>query len=462
MHSGTAGTRGLSLPTKILLGLLLGAALGIGLNLLWPAPAPGRAPSAAHVELAWWADNVARPAGDVFLRLLFMVVVPLVFSSLVLGIAGLGGMDNVGRVGGRTLLWFVGTTALAVCLGLFLVNLFEPGRSLSQETQQAVMAQFAGEAQQKIEQGKAGTGFSIHTFVNIIPRNIVASAGNEREALGVIFFALLIGLAVNQMPRDRTRAFRETLETLYEACVRILGLAMRLAPYGVFGLIFATTAKLGLDIIVSLLAYVGTAMAGLLFYQFVVLPILGLLFVGVRPLTLLRGLRALLVTAFSTSSSNATLPTTIRTAVEVFGVPRPIAGFVMPLGATMNMNGTALFEGVTVLFLAQVAGIDLSLGQQVIVVLMAVLTAIGAAGVPGGSLPLLTIVLAQVNVPPEMIALILGTDRIVDMTRTMPNVTSDLLCSMWLARTNPAIAGAGGGESSEGDTPYGDAGPAAG
>ena len=186
------------------------------------------------------------------------------------------------------------------------------------------------------------------------------------------------------------------------------------------------------------MVYVGVAMAGLLIHQFVVLPALALFFAGVSPMRLLRGCRSLLVTAFSTSSSNATLPTTIRTAVDEFGVPPQIAGFVMPLGATMNMNGTALFEGVTVLFLAQVAGIELSLVSQLIVVLLSILTAIGTAGVPGGSLPLLAIVLAQVGVEPGMIALILGTDRIVDMTRTMPNVTSDLVCSLWLAKREGA------------------------
>jgi DAACS family dicarboxylate/amino acid:cation (Na+ or H+) symporter len=267
----------------------------------------------------------------------------------------------------------------------------------------------------------------------------------------VICFALLAGIAVSQLPRERTRAFREVLETLYDVCVKIIGLALAIAPIGVFGLIFAVTAKLGLEVISSLLFYVATALTGLLVYQFVVLPTIAFVFAGVRPGRLLGGARTLLITAFSTSSSNATLPTTMRTATEVFGVPKEIAGFVLPLGATMNMNGTALFEGVTVLFLAQVAGIELSLAQQALVVVLAVLTAIGAAGVPGGSLPLLAIVLSQVGVPPESIALILGTDRIVDMTRTMPNVTSDLVCSLWIARREAAAGGAAA--LAQGDSP---------
>jgi Na+/H+-dicarboxylate symporter len=432
-HTNPSGARGLSLPTRILLGLVLGAVVGLALNLSFPD-------GQSRANVVWWADNVAKPAGDIFLRMLFMVVVPLVFSSLVLGVAGLGDVAHLGRLGRRTMVWFVGTTAFAASIGLFLVNVVAPGEGLSDAVREDVMAQFAGDAQARIDQAAAGTGFSIHTFVNIIPRNVFASAGNERETLGVIFFALIVGIAITRLPRERTRVFLDFIETVYEVCAKILGFAMALAPYGVFGLIFAVTAKLGLDIMRSLGAYVVTALAGLLFFQFVVLPALAFFLIGVTPGKLFRGAKALMITAFSTSSSNATLPTTIKTAIEEFNVPKPIAGFVMPLGATMNMNGTALFEGVTVLFLAQVAGVELSLATQAIVIGLAVLTAIGAAGVPGGSLPLLTIVLAQVGVPPEMIALIIGTDRIVDMTRTMPNVTSDLLCSMWLAKTEQVRA----------------------
>jgi len=432
--------RDLTLPTKILVGLLLGAAAGIALNLGY-APAAGEAPSDAYLRVGWWAEQVARPIGDVFLRLLFMIVVPLVFSSLVLGAAGLGDSKNLGHVGGRTMIWFLGTSALAAVLGVLLVDAVQPGVAMSPDTVSELTAQFSQAADQKIIQGQQGTGFSLRTFTNIIPRNVVASAGNEKQALGVILFALLVGVAVSRMPRAKTGAFREALETFYEACVKILGLAMRVAPVGVFGLIFAVTATLGFEVLSALAAYVATAMVGLLLYQFIVLPLLAMLFAGISPWAFLRGTRALMITAFSTSSSNATLPTTIRTAVESFGVPRQIAGFVMPLGATMNMNGTALFLGVTVLFLAQVAGVELSFADQLLVIVLAMLTAVGAAGVPGGSLPLITIVLSQIGVQPELIALIVGTDRIVDMTRTVPNISSDLVCSIWLARKGARASG---------------------
>jgi DAACS family dicarboxylate/amino acid:cation (Na+ or H+) symporter len=422
----------LSLPTRILLGLVLGAAAGTTLNLLL-APAKG-VESVAYDRLQWVANNVANPVGQVFLRLLFMVVVPLVFCSLVCGVAGIGDLRRLGRIGRRTILWFLGTTALATCLGLLLVNAFEPGKSLDAQTALEVKTLFASKAKETMDNAARGTGFGIDTFLSIIPKNVVAAAADPSAALGVIFFALMIGIAVTRLPAERTRVFVDFLQTFYDACVEVLGFAMRLAPYGVFGLVFAVTAKLGLPVIAALGYYVVVAMAGLLLHQFVVLPLLAYGLVGLTPRMFLGRARGLLVTAFSTSSSNATLPTTIRTAVDEFGVPPSVANFVLPLGATMNMNGTALFEGVAVLFLAQVAGVELPLVSQAIVIALAVLTAIGTAGVPGGSLPLLTIVLSQVGVPPDMIGLIIGVDRLVDMTRTMPNVSSDLLCSVWITK----------------------------
>jgi DAACS family dicarboxylate/amino acid:cation (Na+ or H+) symporter len=270
--------------------------------------------------------------------------------------------------------------------------------------------------------------------VDIVPRNVVGAAADNTKVLGLIFFALILGAAAIRMAPERTRALREVLEAVYELSVRVLGWVMQLAPYGVAALIFHATARLGLDVMKLVGFYFLTAMGGLLFFQIVVITALARTFAGLSPGRFYRGVRLLIATAFSTSSSSATMPTTIRTATDEFGAPKEIAGFVMPLGATMNMNGTALFEGVSVLFLAQVYGKDLGFAEQGLVVGMAVLTAIGAAGVPGGSIPLLAVVLATIGVPPEMLALILGVDRLVDMTRTVPNVTSDLVCSLWLAR----------------------------
>ena len=424
--------RGLSLPTKILIGLLVGAGVGVSLNLAY-APPLGGAPTAAWQSVLWWADGVIKPFGDLFLSLLFMVVVPIVFSSLFLGVAGLGSVQKLGSLGGRTLLWFLGTTTFAVLLGITLVAVFEPGKAVSPEVAEQIKQQYLGDAQARIAQGAEAKGW-MQMLVDIVPRNVVGAASDNSKVLGLIFFALILGAASIRTAPERTRVLRELLEAVYELCVRVLGWVMQLAPFGVACLIFHATAKLGIDVMKLVGFYFLTARGGLVVYQLVVITLLAKVFGGLSPGRFYRGCRTLIVTAFSTSSSNATMPTTIRTATDEFGVPKEIAGFVMPLGATMNMNGTALFEGVSVLFLAQVYGADLSLGQQLLVVGMAVLTAIGAAGVPGGSLPLLAVVLTQVGVPAELLALILGVDRLVDMTRTIPNVTSDLVCSLWLAR----------------------------
>jgi Na+/H+-dicarboxylate symporter len=433
MDTGSSRPRGLSLPTKIMIGLVVGAVAGVTLNLLY-APPLGAEKTPEYRELEWWADRIVYPIGQLFLRLLFMVVVPIVFTSLFLGVAGLGSVQALGRLGSRALAWFLATTACAAILGMTLVEVVQPGRRMAPEVAAQIQAAYAPDAAKKIDEGQKGSGFSLSTIVEIVPDNVVGAAADNKKVLGVIFFALILGAAATRLAAERTRALREVLETLYDLCVRVLGWAMQLAPLGVACLIFAATAKLGLDVMKLVGWYFLTAMGGLLFFQFVVLTALARVFAGIRPARFLRGCKTLLLTAFSTSSSNATMPTTIRTATDEFGAPKEIAGFVMPLGATMNMNGTALFEGVSVLFLAQVAGKDFGVGTQLLIIGLAVLTAIGAAGVPGGSLPLLAVVLIQVGLPPEMLALILGVDRLVDMTRTMPNVTSDLVCSLWLSR----------------------------
>ncbi len=422
----SAAPRGMQLHTKILLGLAIGAIAGIAANVLWRE----------SETLAWMIANVADPVGQVFLRLLFMVVVPLVFTSLVLGVAQLGDLSKVGRIGAKTLGFFLLTTAFAAVIGLFLVNTFRPGEGLDPGVRAALMQQFGGQAAEKAATAETN-GFGIQTFVNIIPRNPVDAAA-KGEMLPLIFFALIFGVALTRIPGEAARPVLKVLEGVSYAVTVIIGFAMRVAPYGVAALIFGVTARFGFEVLQSLGWYVIVVLAGLAFHLFVVIPLLSGTLARVAPLDFLRRTRTLMVTAFSTSSSNATLPTTIRTAQQDFGVPREIAGFVMPLGATMNMNGTALFEGITVLFLAQVFGIGLGLQQQLVVVAMSVITAVGAAGVPGGSIPLLVLVLEMVGVPGGGIALILGVDRILDMSRTVPNVCADLLTSLVVARSEGA------------------------
>ena len=421
--SAEAGSPRVPLHVKILTGLGLGAGAGVGSNLLWHG-----APT-----LEWIIRNVANPVGQVFLRMLFMVVVPLVFTTLALGVANLGDLRRLGRVGGKTMGFFVFTTGLAVTLGLIMANLMEPGARLDETTRLGLMQQYAGDAASRVEASQT-MNFGIDTFIAIVPRNFVQAAATG-DMLGVIFFTLIFGIALTRIPKKFSAPVMAVLEGVAEAVIEIIGLAMKLAPYGVAGLIFAVTARFGFEVLGSLALYVIMVLTGLLIHQFITLGLLARFATGMNPLKFFAKMKYVMVTAFSTSSSSATMPTTLRTAEEEFGVPREISGFVVPLGATMNMNGTALFEGMTVLFLAQVFGVDLTIGQQLIVVVMAIVTAIGAAGVPAGSIPLLVMVLVMVGVPGEGIALILGVDRILDMARTVPNVTGDVLTSIVIARS---------------------------
>ena len=410
------------LHLKILGGLAAGAVAGGAANVLW-REAPW---------LVWAVDNVAQPAGQVFLRMLFMVVVPLVFTSLVLGVTGLGDVSRLGRLGLRTLGLFLATTVVAAALGLLLVNAVGPGEAIDAEVRAGLMEQFESQAAERVAAAEE-TSFGIQTLVAIVPRNPVDSAARG-DMLGLIFFSVIFGVALASLGRERAKPLLDVVDSIAGAVEVLISYAMKLAPLGVFALIFAVTARFGFELLRSLGLYAGVVLAGLLIHQLGVLTLVARWLGGVSPRVLLRRSRALVLTAFSTSSSNATLPTTIRTAREEFSVSPEVAGFVLPLGATMNMNGTALFEGVTVLFLAQAFGVELSLIAQASVLALAVMTAVGSSGVPSGSIPLLIVVLETVGVPGEGIALVLGVDRLLDMARTVPNVTGDLVTSIVLDR----------------------------
>jgi len=421
VSKGTNG--GWALHTKILVGLVVGAALGVTANLTLGTDA----------RLIWFVDTIAQPIGQIFLRLLFMVVIPLVFTSVTLGVASLGDMRRIGRIGVKTLLFFLSTTAVAAVIGLTIVNLVRPGDSIDQALKNDLMQEFSGQATERVA-AAAETKFGVNTFVAIVPRNPVKAAA-DGDMLGLIFFSLIFGIALTFIAVEKSGPVIKFLEGVADAVIVIIGFAMKLAPLGVACLIFAVTAKFGWNLLQSLLVFVLVVLAGLVVHQFAVVGLLARTLIGISPVSFFSRARELMITAFSTSSSNATLPTNLRTAVENFGVPKEIAGFVLPLGATMNMNGTALFEGVTVLFLAQVFGVNLDLTTQAIVVIMSVVTAVGVAGVPSGSIPLLVMVLGMVGVPGEGIALVLGIDRILDMCRTVPNVTGDLLTSLWVTKS---------------------------
>jgi DAACS family dicarboxylate/amino acid:cation (Na+ or H+) symporter len=271
-------------------------------------------------------------------------------------------------------------------------------------------------------------------LVNFFPRNPIQAAA-AMDMIGLIVFSLIFGAALTLVPEEKAQAVVRVLDAVGEAIVKIIGMAMRLAPYGVFGLIFFVTWRLGLGILFRLGAYVLVVLAGLVLHSVGSLSVLVRIAGGLRPTVFFSRIRDSIVTAFSTSSSNATLPTNIAVAEQELRIPPHIAGFVLPLGSTMCMNGTALFEGVTVLFLAQLFGVSLDVPRQLVVIVMSVVTAVGAAGVPGGSLPLLMVVLASVGVPPEGIGVVLGVDRILDMCRTTVNVVGDMSAAVYVART---------------------------
>ena len=402
------------LHTRILIGLVLGAAAGVIMNVS----------AGGNPTLQWVIAQVAEPFGRVWLNGLIMVVIPLIISTVAVGVAGLGSLAHVGRIGALTLLTFLSLTACATLLGLLAVNVIRPGDGLDPAVTTRLMDTYRGQAEGSM--GLAQGALSINTFVQMVPRNPVAAAANG-EMLAVIVFALFLGIGLTMVSRDRAAPLMAVLDSVAHVMVAIIGLVMKLAPYAVFALIFSVTARFGLDVLLNLVKYVLTVVGALAVFSVVVYPLVLRLVARRSPVEFFRKGAVVMVTAFSTSSSNATLPTTLRVTEEELGVPQTVTGFVIPLGATMNMNGTALFEGVTVLFLAQVFGVSLTLGQQLVVLLMSVVTAIGVAGIPGGSIPLLMMVLGMVGVPMEGIAIVLGTDRLLDMCRTVVNVTGDMI-----------------------------------
>jgi DAACS family dicarboxylate/amino acid:cation (Na+ or H+) symporter len=444
----------MKLHTKILLGLGLGATAGVTANILTheqvslasrliqanvSADSLAASVSAGAVLVERANRYVMGPVGQVFLRMLFMVVIPLVVASLVLGVAGLGDVRKVGKVGSKTILYFLVSTALAAAVGLVFVNILQPGAGLAPEVRASLMQTYASEASARIAQAQEAK-FGVETFVNIVPRNPVKAAA-DLDMLGIIFFSLIFGAALTLIPREKSEPVIRFLDGLGEAVIKIIGMAMKLAPYGVFGLIFVVTSRFGFALLKPLGMFVVTVVAGLLVHTLVTLSLIQRFVAGVSPLKFLDRSRDAIITAFSTSSSSATLPTALAVAEKELKVSPTIAGFVLPLGSTMCMNGTALFEGVVVLFLAQVIGFHLSLGTQIIVIVLAVLTAVGAAGVPGGSIPLLVIVLQTVGIPGEYIALVIGVDRILDMCRTTVNVAGDLTATCVIARWETGWSG---------------------
>jgi len=384
-----------------------------------------------HEGLRWFLSHVSQPVGKVFLRLLFMLVTPLIFAALVLGITGLGDLKHLGRVGLKTLLYTVAVSSIAVLLGLGLVNLLQPGRGLSEETR-ARLTEGAAERSAMLAKTQAPKS-GIDLLTDIVPANPLKAAA-EGDLLGWMFFALFVGIGLSLTRTEAARRLEDVIEGLYDVVMRLIAIVISLAPIGVAALLFSITAELGVEILIQLARYVGVVVLALAIHQFVVYPLSVRLLGGMSPRFFFRGVQEAMITAFSTASSNATLPTALRVAEENLKLPSHVSRFVLTIGSTANQNGTALFEGVTVLFLAQFYGVELSIAQQLTVLFICILGGIGTAGVPAGSIPVVAMILGQVNIPVEGIGIILGVDRFLDMCRTTLNVTGDLAAAVVVSR----------------------------
>ena len=421
---------------RILAGLVIGAVVGVACHHM------GEGHEGFRGAVSWVSDWIAYPVGQVFLRLLFLVVVPLVFAALAASVARLGHLGTLGRMGLRMGAFFLGTMAFSVAMGLVAMRFVAPGSGFSPELREQLMQAFATDAASLGTASAAQAATTPLAKVNLVldmflPRNMLGAI-TGMQMLPLIAFSLLFGAGVGVQTEERRRRICVALDTVADAMIAIVGWAMRMAPTAVLCLIFVATSRFGLALLGRLSAYVGVVL-GLYAVQLLVLyPALIALFVRRGPVAFLRTCVPVIATAFSTSSSNATLPTSMRVCERDLGIRPSVSSFVLPMGATVNMNGTALFEGCAVLFVAQVFGIDLSLGQQLLVLVLCVLSAVGVAGVPGGSLPLLMIVMAQVGVPPAGIALILGVDRLLDMGRTVINVMGDVVTAAYVERTEAA------------------------
>ncbi|WP_370235763.1 dicarboxylate/amino acid:cation symporter [Brevundimonas sp.] len=405
------------------LWMLLGFAVGLG---------GGLYVNLNDLVVIPWVMEIIQAVGQIFLRLLFMLVIPLLFAALAVGVAEMGDLKSLGRVGFKTLFFTIMVSAIAVVIGLVMVNYFQPGAGVDPALAAQLLEEGAegaagivGNAPQSIEAGQF--------FLDMIPSNVITAAA-DNQILPVMVFALIFGIGMVMAKSKATDALQESLQGLLEVMMKLINAVIKLAPIAIAALMFNLAAVFGWDLLIRLGAYAGVAIGAMAIHMFIVYPLLVMIFGGMSPLRFAQGVREPFVVAFSTASSNATLPIAIKAADENLGLPRRISRFVLTVGATANQNGTALFEGVTVLFLAQFFGIDLTIQQQLVVMLVCILGGIGTAGVPAGSLPVVALILVMVGVPPEGIGLILGVDRFLDMCRTTLNVTGDLVAATVVSR----------------------------
>ncbi len=403
--------------------------IGFGIGLLFGLIVHMVSPGAPWVHAV--TTYLTTPVSGLFLSLIFMLIVPLIFSALVMGVSEMGDIRALGRIGWKSLAYTIVLSGVAVLIGLVLVNLFKPGAGVDP----AVAAQLLAENAERSKEIVAGVGSQpkgLEMLLSIVPNNVLAAASDNGQILSLMFFALMLGIGMVLSPAEKVATLRKAIEGLFEISMTLINLVIRLAPYAVACFMFNLAAIFGFSLLIKLGAYVGVVVLALALHMFVSYGI-AVKLAGRSPLQFFRDTQEATLMAFSTASSNATLPTALRVADQM-GFPHKVSRFVLTVGATANQNGTALFEGVTVIFLAQFFGVDLSIGQQFMVMVVCILGGIGTAGVPSGSLPVVALICAMVGVNPVGIGLILGVNHFLDMCRTALNVTGDLALTSLVAR----------------------------
>ncbi|QBB71985.1 dicarboxylate/amino acid:cation symporter [Pseudolysobacter antarcticus] len=412
----------LALHTKVLIGFVAGTLAGLA------AYKFGQDSS----FVTGLIDYIAAPVGQLFLRLLFMLVLPLMFTALILGVTELGDIASLGRVGGRMLVYTAVVTSIAIGVGLVVVNVIKPGVGLDPATLAAVIHGSSDKARAIADAHPSLSG--VELILGVVPKNVVHAAADD-QLLAVMFFALMLGIAMVLKPTPATEAFRQMVKGLNELVMTLIGLVIKLTPYAVAALMFALSARFGWDLLGKLGKYAITVILAIAIHMFVILALWVKTVGRMSPLKFFRESQEAILTAFSTASSTGTLPTTIKVAEQNLKLPPKVARFVLTIGASANHHGTALFEGLTTIFLAQCYGVDLSVAQQAMVMGLCIVGSIGTAGVPAGSLPVIAMILGYLHVPPESIGLILGVDRFLDMCRTALNVTGDLATAVVISRS---------------------------
>ena len=416
----------LELHWQIMIAIVLAAISGWAINQAIAAGVPD--PSFLGISIISFFDYI----GTLFLNALKMIIVPLIFSSITVGVAGIGSGGNLGKLGGRTLVFYITTTTAAILIGLVLINVIGPGYVNGEPAGAMLALDGAGAKIADLAQGR-GPGDIAIVFQSMIPPNIFKAAA-DGQILGIIFFAFLFGYFMSRLNQDAVQPMIKFWEGVFNVIMLMTEWIMKFAPIGVYGLVAGVVADTGFEAVGPLAVFAITIIAALVIHTAIILPVFLKFIGGISPYKMFPAMAPAMLTAFSTASSSATLPVTMECVEENVGVSNKISSFVLPLGATVNMNGTALYECAAAMFLAQAYGLDLTFGVQFSIVFIALLTSVGVAGVPSASLVAIAIILGAVGLPMEAIGVLLVFDRVLDMARTSVNIFGDACCATIVAR----------------------------